>query len=86
MWDAITNPARLSDWWLPADADITVDRREGGHLTFVISGDEPATIVCEILSVEPPNLLELASPQHQPPETETPMNIPNQKPSARCER
>ena len=55
MWDAITNPARLSDWWLPADADITVDRREGGHLTFVISGDEPATIVCEILSVEPPN-------------------------------
>lgn len=32
VWDAITNPARLADWWLPFDADITVDLREGGQL------------------------------------------------------
>lgn len=32
--------------------------RKGGHLTFAMSGDVPATMVCEILSFEPPNLLE----------------------------
>ena len=30
VWDAITNPARLADWWLPFAADITVDLREAG--------------------------------------------------------
>ena len=34
VWDAITNPARLADWWLPFDADITVDLREGGQMVF----------------------------------------------------
>ena len=34
VWDAITNPARLADWWLPFDADITVDLREGGEMVF----------------------------------------------------
>ena len=31
VWGAITNPARLAAWWLPFDADITVDLREGGQ-------------------------------------------------------
>ncbi len=34
VWDAITNPARLAEWWLPFDADITVDLREGGQMVF----------------------------------------------------
>ena len=34
VWDAITNPERLAEWWLPFDADITVDLREGGELVF----------------------------------------------------
>ena len=34
VWDAITDPARLADWWLPFDADITVDLREGGEMVF----------------------------------------------------
>ena len=34
VWDAITNPERLADWWLPFDADITVDLREGGEMVF----------------------------------------------------
>ena len=34
VWDAITNPARLADWWLPFDADITVDLREGGEMVM----------------------------------------------------
>ena len=58
VWDAITNPARLADWWLPFDADITVDLREGGQMVMAARGDEPMTITSTILRVEPPMLLE----------------------------
>jgi uncharacterized protein YndB with AHSA1/START domain len=58
VWDAITDPVRLADWWLPFDADITVDLREGGEMVFAARGDEPMTITCTILRVEPPMLLE----------------------------
>lgn len=58
VWDAITNPARLSDWWLPFDADITVDLRVGGTMVMVGAGDEPMTVSCTFLRVEPPVLLE----------------------------
>jgi len=34
VWDAITNPARLAEWFLPVDADITVDLQEGGQMVF----------------------------------------------------
>ena len=58
VWDAITNPERLADWWLPFDADITVDLREGGEMVFAGRGDEPITMTFTILRVEPPMLLE----------------------------
>ena len=58
VWDAITNPARLAEWWLPFDADITVDLREGGLMVMTATGDEPMTMTCTILRVEPPMLLE----------------------------
>ena len=58
VWEAITDPARLADWWLPFDADITVDLREGGQLRFVGRGDEPVEITCVIRQVAPPRLLE----------------------------
>jgi uncharacterized protein YndB with AHSA1/START domain len=58
VWDAITNPQRLAEWWLPFDADITVDLTEGGQLTFVSREQEATTITCTILRVEPPMLLE----------------------------
>ena len=58
VWDAITNPARLAEWWLPFDADITVDLREGGEMVLAARGDEPVTMTCTILRVEPPMLLE----------------------------
>lgn len=58
VWDAITNPARLAEWWLPFDADITVDLREGGSMVMTAKGDDPVTITCTILRVEPPVLLE----------------------------
>lgn len=58
VWDAVTNPERLADWWLPFDADITVDLREGGEMVFSARGDEPMEMTCTILRVEAPMLLE----------------------------
>jgi uncharacterized protein YndB with AHSA1/START domain len=58
VWDAITDAERLADWWLPFDADVTVDLREGGELVFTSKEQEPMTIVCTILRVEAPMLLE----------------------------
>ena len=58
VWDAITNPERLADWWLPFDAEITIGLHSGGEMTFVGKGEEPVELTCTILRVEPPMLLE----------------------------
>lgn len=58
VWDAITTPARLADWWLPFDADISVDLRAGGEMVFAGRGDEAMTMTFTILRLEPPMLLE----------------------------
>jgi uncharacterized protein YndB with AHSA1/START domain len=58
VWDAITNPQRLAEWWLPFEADITIDLRTGGEMTFVGTGKEPLELTCTILRVDPPTLLE----------------------------
>lgn len=34
VWSAITEPARMADWWAPFAADITVDLRVGGSIVF----------------------------------------------------
>jgi uncharacterized protein YndB with AHSA1/START domain len=63
VWDAITRPERLADWWLPFDADITVDLREGGEMVFTGKADgEPVVMTCTILRLEPPLLLEHTHP------------------------
>ena len=62
VWDAITDPERLAQWWLPFDADITVDLREGGEIVFVRRDDEPFTMICTIRRVEAPMLLEHTHP------------------------
>ena len=58
VWDAITSPERLADWWLPFEADITVDLREGGQMVFAGTGEEAVTMTFTILRVEAPMLLE----------------------------
>ena len=58
VWDAITNPERLAEWWLPFDANITIDLRPGGTMVMEGLGDEPVLMTCEILKVDPPRLLE----------------------------
>ena len=62
VWDAITAPERLADWWLPFDADITVDLREGGDIVFTGRPDGDPVMVCTILRLEPPVLLEHTHP------------------------
>lgn len=62
VWDAITEPAQLAQWWLPFDADITVDLREGGEIIFAGRDDAP-TIACTIRRVEAPMLLEHTHPE-----------------------
>jgi uncharacterized protein YndB with AHSA1/START domain len=58
VWDAVTNPDRLAQWWLPFEADITVDLREGGEMVFAGRGDEAVTMTFTIRRVEAPMLLE----------------------------
>lgn len=58
VWDAITNPERLADWWLPFDADITIDLREGGDMVFAGRGDDAPTMTFTVLRVDPPMLFE----------------------------
>lgn len=63
VWDAITSPERLADWWLPFDAEITVDLRVGGAMVFTgTAGDAPVTLTCTILRLEPLRLLEHTHP------------------------
>jgi uncharacterized protein YndB with AHSA1/START domain len=63
VWDAITSPTRLADWWLPFEADITVDLREGGEMVFAgTANDQPITMTCTILHVDPPRLFEHTHP------------------------
>lgn len=59
VWDAITEPARLADWWPPFAVDITVDLRVGGSITFDWpDGDGVQTLEFTILRLEAPTLLE----------------------------
>ena len=57
VWDAVTNPARLAEWWVPFDANITVDLQAGGQMVFAAK-DESFEFACTILRLDPPTLLE----------------------------
>ena len=58
VWSAVTDPERLADWWLPFEANITVDLREGGAMHFAGRGDDAPDMTFTILRVEAPMLLE----------------------------
>lgn len=63
VWDAITSPERLADWWLPFDAEITVDLCEGGQMVFAGTADgQPVTMTCTIVRLDPPVLFEHTHP------------------------
>ena len=58
VWDAITNPVRLAEWWPSFDAEITIDLQAGGRMTVARRGAESAAITCTVLRVEAPVLFE----------------------------
>ena len=63
VWDAITSAERLADWWLPFDAEVTVDLRVGGEMVFAGTPDgTPITMTCTILRLDPPLLFEHTHP------------------------
>jgi uncharacterized protein YndB with AHSA1/START domain len=62
VWAAITEADRLADWWLPFDADVTVDLREGGEMRFVGRDDPEIEMVCTIVRIEAPLLFEHTHP------------------------
>ena len=55
---AITEPERLADWWAPFAADITVDLREGGAITFDWHGHDIPRFEFTITRLRVPTLLE----------------------------
>ena len=59
VWSAITEPARLADWWPPFATEVTVDLRVGGAISFPWpDGDEMQTLTFTILRLQAPTLLE----------------------------
>jgi uncharacterized protein YndB with AHSA1/START domain len=58
VWDALTNPDRLAQWWLPFDADITIELVEGGAYILRGKGEGMPTFSWKVLRAESPNLFE----------------------------
>jgi hypothetical protein len=58
VWDAITNPSRLAQSWLPFDAHITLGLASGATMVLTPRDGGSDAIVCRILRVEPPTLFE----------------------------
>ncbi|MGC1239865.1 MAG: SRPBCC family protein [Acidimicrobiales bacterium] len=55
VWDAITNPERIAQWWLPFDADITVEPVAGGSYELRGKGGAP-TLSWKVLRADAPHL------------------------------
>lgn len=58
VWAAITEPARLADWWPPFAAEITVDLREGGKIIFAWPDTDFPTLEFTIVRLQAPTFLE----------------------------
>lgn len=58
VWSALTDPERLADWWAPFAADITVDLRDGGSITFDWHGHDIPRFVFTITHLAAPTLLQ----------------------------
>lgn len=58
VWAAITEPTRIADWWPPFAAEITVDLRVGGTITFAWADTDFRTLEFTIVRLQAPALLE----------------------------
>jgi uncharacterized protein YndB with AHSA1/START domain len=55
VWDAITNPDRIAQWWLPFDADISVELAAGGSYELRGKGGAP-TLSWKVLRADAPHV------------------------------
>ncbi|MBK9159028.1 MAG: SRPBCC family protein [Propionibacteriaceae bacterium] len=58
VWAAITEPARLAEWWPPFAAEISIDLRVGGTLIFEWPDIKFPTMEFTITKSDAPRLLE----------------------------
>jgi uncharacterized protein YndB with AHSA1/START domain len=60
VWDALTRPEQIAEWWLPFAADIELELVEGG--TYVVRTSDPhaeeLALEWTVLRAEPPRLFE----------------------------
>src|SRR5262249_12805974 len=57
VWNAITQPEQIAQWWLPFDADITLELVPGGKYELR-SREDGFTLSWTVLRVERPTLFE----------------------------
>src|SRR5262249_4373894 len=57
VWNAITQPEQIAQWWLPFDADITLELVPGGKYELR-SHKDGFTLSWTVLRVQPPTLFE----------------------------
>ena len=58
VWDALTNPERIAQWWLPFDAEITVELVAGGTYELRGRGEGMPILSWKVLRVEAPYVFE----------------------------
>jgi uncharacterized protein YndB with AHSA1/START domain len=58
VWDALTNPERIAQWWLPFDAEITVELVAGGAYELRGKGEGVPTLLWKVLRAEAPHVFE----------------------------
>jgi len=61
VWDAITRPEELAEWFLPFDAEIELDLVEGGSYVMRMADPDSTVMSFTVLRVEPPRLFEHTS-------------------------
>jgi uncharacterized protein YndB with AHSA1/START domain len=61
VWDAITQPTELAEWFLPYHAEIELDLVEGGSYVMRMADPDSTVLSYSVLRVEPPRLFEHTS-------------------------
>lgn len=63
VWDAITNPEKMTMWF----TDVEWDFRPGGEITFIFQDEERTRMHGKIKTINPPRLLEYEWHNEVPP-------------------
>ncbi len=61
VWDAITRPEELAQWFLPFAAEIELDLAVGGTYEMRMDDPESTVMTFTVLQVEPPRVFEFTS-------------------------